>query len=56
MAAFSLPPVAKCVSRRRITIHVRTLPGITWVGAVITINHKRVRSLGRAHITAQALA
>jgi Regulator of chromosome condensation (RCC1) repeat len=51
-AAFSLPPANQCVSRRRFTIHVRTLPGITWVSAVIKINGKRVKSVGRSHITA----
>jgi YVTN family beta-propeller protein len=51
-AAFSLPSAKQCVSHRRFTIHVRTLPGITWVSAVIKINGKRVKTLGRAHITA----
>jgi hypothetical protein len=51
-AAFSLPPAKQCVSRRKFTIHVRKLPGITWVGAVIKINHKRIKTVGRAHITA----
>jgi alpha-tubulin suppressor-like RCC1 family protein len=50
--AFSLPPAKQCVSKRRFTIHVRTLPGITWVSAVIQVNGKRVKSVGRAHITA----
>ncbi|HUB36537.1 MAG TPA: hypothetical protein VL972_06905 [Solirubrobacteraceae bacterium] len=51
--AFSLPPASKqCVSRRRFTIHVRTLPGVTWVSAVIKINGRRVKTLGRSHITA----
>jgi hypothetical protein len=51
-AAFSLPSAKQCVSKRRFTIHVRTLPGITWVSAVIKINGKRVKSEGRAHIKA----
>jgi alpha-tubulin suppressor-like RCC1 family protein len=51
-AAFSLPPAKQCVSRRKFTIHMRTLPGIKWVSAVIKINGKRVRTVGRAHITA----
>jgi hypothetical protein len=52
VAAFSLPSAKQCVSRRRFTIHVRKLPGITWVSAVIKINHKRIKTLGRVHITA----
>ena len=52
VAAFSLPSAKQCVSRRKFTIHVRKLPGITWTSAVIKINHKRVKTLGRAHITA----
>jgi NHL repeat len=51
-AAFSLPSAKQCVSKRKFTIHVRKLPGITWVSAVIKINGKRVKSVGRAHITA----
>jgi YVTN family beta-propeller protein len=51
-AAFSLPSSKQCVSKRRFTIHVRTLPAITWVGATIRINHKRVKTVGRAHIKA----
>jgi trimeric autotransporter adhesin len=51
-AAFSLPSAKQCVSKRKFTIHVRNLPGITWVSAVIKINHKRIKSLGRSHITA----
>ena len=52
VAAFSLPSAKQCVSRRRFTIHLRRLPGITWVSAVIEINHKRIKVLGRSHITA----
>jgi len=51
-AAFSLPPAKQCVSKRKFTIHVRTLPGITWFGAVIKINHKRVQIVWGAHIKA----
>lgn len=51
-AAFSLPPAKQCVSRRRFTIHVRTLPGITWTGATIKINGKRVKTVGRSRIKA----
>jgi hypothetical protein len=52
VAAFSLPSAKQCVSHRRFTIHVRTLPGITWVSAIIKINHKRIKTLGRSHIAA----
>ena len=52
VAAFSLPPARQCVSHRKFTIHVRTLPGIKWVSAVIKINGKRVKSVGRSHISA----
>ena len=50
--AFQLPSVKQCVSGRHFTIHVRRYRGITWIGAVIKINGKRVRSIGRSHITA----
>jgi hypothetical protein len=39
------------VSRRKFPLHVRKLPGITWVGAIIKINGKRVKTIGRARIT-----
>jgi len=51
-AAFSLPSATQCVSKRRFTIHVRTLSGITWVSAVIKINGKRIKTVGRSHIRA----
>ena len=50
--AFSLPSAKQCVSRRHFLLHVRRYPGVTWIGAVIKINHKRIRTLGRSHITA----
>lgn len=50
--AFRLPSAKQCVSKRRFTIHVRVLPGITWASVVIKLNHKRVKTLGRSHITA----
>jgi hypothetical protein len=52
VSAFSLPPAKQCVSNRKFTIHVRKLPGITWVSAVIEINHKRVKAVGHSRITA----
>jgi YVTN family beta-propeller protein len=52
VTAFSLPSTKQCVSHRKFTIHVRKLPGITWVSAVIKINHKRIKTVGRSHITA----
>jgi methionine-rich copper-binding protein CopC len=50
--AFVLPSAKRCVSRRRFAIHVRKLAGITWTGAVIKINHKRVRTIARKRIAA----
>jgi hypothetical protein len=50
--AFSLPSTKQCVSKRKFTIHVRDLPGITWASAVIKLDHKRVKTLGATHITA----
>jgi YVTN family beta-propeller protein len=51
--AFSLPSAKRCVSRRHFTMHIRTIPGITWARASIRINRKRVRTIGRSHITAR---
>jgi Protein of unknown function (DUF642) len=51
-AAFSLPPAKQCVSKRHFTVHVRRYPGVTWIGAVIKINGRRIKTIGRSHITA----
>jgi YVTN family beta-propeller protein len=51
-AAFSLPSAKQCVSHRKFTIYVRKLPGLTWISAVIKINHKRIKTIGRSHISA----
>jgi alpha-tubulin suppressor-like RCC1 family protein len=51
-AAFGLPSAKQCVSRRRFTIHVRQLRGITWIGAAVRINRKVVKTVGRRHIRA----
>ncbi|HUC87118.1 MAG TPA: hypothetical protein VMR75_02210 [Candidatus Saccharimonadales bacterium] len=50
--AFVLPSAKQCVSQRRFTIHVRQLPGITWVSAVIKINGRRVKTVKRSRISA----
>jgi methionine-rich copper-binding protein CopC len=49
---FVLPSAKRCVSRRRFTIHVRKVAGITWAGAVIKINHRRVKTIARKRIGA----
>jgi hypothetical protein len=49
---FALPSAKQCVSHRRFTIHIRKLPGITWVSAIVKINGKRVKTVKRAQITA----
>ena len=51
-AAFSFPSTRKCVSRRHFTIHIRKLPGITFVSATVTLNHKRVKVLHGKQLTA----
>jgi len=50
--AFALPAATACVSRRRFTIRVRKLPGVTWVSAVVKVRGRRVRTLKGARITA----
>lgn len=40
------------MSHRKFAIHVRTLPGIKWVSAVVKINGRRIKTVGRSHITA----
>jgi pyruvate/2-oxoglutarate dehydrogenase complex dihydrolipoamide acyltransferase (E2) component len=49
---FVLPSAKRCVSRRRFTIHVRKVAGITWAGAVIKIDHRRVKTIARKRIGA----
>lgn len=51
-AAFSFPSTRKCVSRRHFVIHIRKLPGIVFVSATVTLNHKRVKVLHGKQLTA----
>ncbi|HWI72216.1 MAG TPA: hypothetical protein VNT55_09685, partial [Baekduia sp.] len=50
--AFTLPPAKRCVSRRRFTIHIRKIPGVTFVSAVVKVRGKRVKTIGRSRIAA----
>jgi len=51
-AAFSFPSTRRCVSRRHFVIHIRKLPGIVFVSATVTLNHKRVKVLHGKQLTA----
>lgn len=50
--AFTLPSARTCVSRRSFAIHIRKLPGVTFVSAVVKVNGKRVKTVSRQRITA----
>jgi hypothetical protein len=50
--AFSLPSARACVSRRKFTIRIRKLPGVTWTGAKVRVRGKLVRTIKRSRITA----
>jgi hypothetical protein len=50
--AFKLPSAKACVSRRKFSIRIRRLPGITFVRAVVIVNGKRVKTVKRSRITA----
>jgi hypothetical protein len=52
-SAFSLPSAKTCVRRgHRFTIRIHKLPGITFVGAVVKVRGKRVKTVKRSRITA----
>jgi hypothetical protein len=51
--AFKLPSAKACVSRRKFSIRIRRLPGITFVRAVVIVNGKRVKTVKRSRITAR---
>jgi CSLREA domain-containing protein len=51
-AAFSFPSPRKCVSRRHFIIHIRKLPGITFVSATVKVNGKRVKVFRGSQLTA----
>ena len=44
-----LPSPKKCVSKRHFTIHIRRYPGITYVLAIVFLNHHKVNST-RSHL------
>ena len=50
--AFTLPSSKACVSRRKFTIHIRKLPGVTFISAVVKVRGKPVATVKRSRITA----
>jgi hypothetical protein len=50
-SAFVLPSAQKCVSGRTLTIQVRKLPHVTWVGATVKVNGKRFKTIKRSQVT-----
>ena len=50
--AFTLPSAKKCLSRRNFRIRIRKLPGVTWAGARVFVNGKRVKTVRRSRISA----
>ncbi len=50
--ALSLPSSKRCVSRRRFAIHIRKLPGVTWVSAIVKVRGRRVKTVRRARLAA----
>jgi hypothetical protein len=50
--AFSLPSPKTCVSRRAFTLHVRKLPGVTFIGAVVAVRGKQVRAVKHDRLSA----
>lgn len=51
-AAFSLPAAKACISRRKFTIRVRKLPGVTFVRARVKVRNRLVKTVKRSRITA----
>jgi hypothetical protein len=47
-AAFVLPPPQRCVSKSGLTLRVRKVARVKWVGATVKIDGKRFRTFGRA--------
>jgi hypothetical protein len=50
--AFTLPSSKVCVSRRKFTIRIRKLPGVTFISAVVKVRGKPVATVKRSRITA----
>jgi hypothetical protein len=51
-SAFTFPSSKACVSRRKFTIRIRKLRGITFVSATVIVNGKHVTTVNRSRITA----
>ncbi len=50
-AAFVLPSTKRCVSLRELTIRLRDVPHVKWVGVTVKVNGKRAKTVKRSQIT-----
>jgi len=50
-SAFGLPASKQCVGGRALTLQVRTLADVTWIGATVKVNGKRFKTIKRSQIT-----
>ena len=50
-AAFVLPSATKCVSGHALTLQVRKLAHVTWIGATVKVNGKRSKTIKRSQVT-----
>jgi hypothetical protein len=53
-SAFGLPASNRCVSGHALTLQVRKLAHVTWIGATVKVNGTRFKTLKRSQITEPA--
>ncbi len=51
-SAFVLPSTKQCVSGQELTIRLRKLPHVRWIGATVKVNGKQVLTIKRSRIAA----
>ena len=50
-SAFVLPSAKQCVGDRELTIQLRTLPHVRWIGATVDVNGARFKTIKRSQLT-----
>jgi hypothetical protein len=50
-SAFVLPSTKQCVGDRELTIQLRTLPHVRWIGATVDVNGARFKTIKRSQLT-----
>lgn len=50
-SAFGLPAATKCVKHSQLSIHIKRVRGVRWVGGVVKVNGERFDGIGQSEMT-----